>query len=149
MKSAVFFCALAFASASFAATHPFDVHDLVMMNRLGDPQLSPDGSKIAFQMRETDYAANKGTSGIWMLDLSAKDAKPVRLTDKEISASSPRWSADGKSIYYLAQAKGDEYTRVWRMAATPGSEPQRETPWPADINTFKLSPDGTTMLLSI
>jgi dipeptidyl aminopeptidase/acylaminoacyl peptidase len=149
MKSAIFFCALAFASGTLAATHPFGVHDLVMMNRVGDPQLSPDGKHVAFSMRETDYAANKGSSGIWTLDLSAQGAQPVRLTDKESSASSPRWSADGKSIYYLAQAKGDEYTRVWRMAATPGSAPQRETPWPADINTFKLSPDGTTMLLSI
>jgi dipeptidyl aminopeptidase/acylaminoacyl peptidase len=149
MKSAIFFCALAFASGTLAATHPFDVHDLVMMNRAGDPQLSPDGKHVAFSMRETDYAANKGSNGIWMLDLSAQDAKPVRLTDKEVSASSPRWSADGKSVYYLAQAKGDEYTRVWRMAATPGSAAQSETPWPADINTFKLSPDGTTMLLSI
>jgi dipeptidyl aminopeptidase/acylaminoacyl peptidase len=149
MKSAIFFCALAFATGAFAASHPFNANDLVMMNRLGDPQLSPDGSRIAFQMRETDYASNKGSNGIWTLDLSAHGAQPVRLTDKEISASSPRWSADGKSIYYLAQAKGDEYTRVWRMAAMPGSAPQSETPWPADINTFKLSPDGTTMLLSI
>jgi dipeptidyl aminopeptidase/acylaminoacyl peptidase len=149
MKSAIFACTLAFASGAFAAAHPFDVHDLVMMNRVSDPQLSPDGKHVAFTMRETDYAANKGSNGIWTLDLSAKDAKPVRLTDKDTSASSPRWSADGKSIYYLAQAKGDEYTRVWRMAATPGSAAQSETPWPADINTFKLSPDGTTMLLSI
>ena len=149
MKSAIFVCTLAFASGAFAAAHPFDVHDLVMMNRVGDPQLSPDGKHVAFSMRETDYAANKGSNGIWTLDLSATDAKPVRLTDKDISASSPRWSADGKSIYYLAQAKGDEYTRVWRMGATPGAAAQSETPWPADINTFKLSPDGTTMLLSI
>jgi dipeptidyl aminopeptidase/acylaminoacyl peptidase len=149
MKSAIFFCALAFASGSYAASHPFNANDLVMMNRAGDPQLSPDGRHVAFSMRETDYAANKGSNGIWMLDLSAKDAKPVRLTEREVSASSPRWSADGKSIYYLARAKGDEYTRVWRMAATPGSAAQSETPWPADINTFKLSPDGTTMLLSI
>ncbi|MHB8447528.1 MAG: S9 family peptidase [Rudaea sp.] len=149
MKPAVLFCALAFASGAFAASHPFDVHDLVMMNRVSDPQLSPDGEHVAFQMRETDYAANKGVSGIWILDLSAREAKPVRLTDKDISASSPRWSADGKSVYYLAQAKGDEYTRVWRMVAIPGAKPESETPWPADINTFKLSPDGATMLLSI
>jgi len=149
MKVAIVFCALVAASSAFAASHPFDVHDLVMMNRIGDPQLSPDGSKVAFQMRETDYAENRGITGIWVLDLSAKDAKPVRMTDKASNASSPRWSADGKSVYYLAQAKGDEYTRVWRTAATPGSAPQSETPWPADINTFKLSPDGSTMLLSI
>ncbi|MDE1961815.1 MAG: S9 family peptidase [Xanthomonadaceae bacterium] len=149
MKSALFFCALAFAPGAFAASHPFDVHDLVMMNRVSDPRLSPDGEHVAFQMRETDYAENKGVNGIWMLDLSARDAKPVRLTDKDISASSPRWSADGKSVYYLAQAKGDAYTRVWRMVAISGAKPESETPWPADINTFKLSPDGATMLLSI
>jgi hypothetical protein len=39
MKSAVFFCTLAFASGALAASHPFDVHDLVMMNRVSDPQL--------------------------------------------------------------------------------------------------------------
>ena len=149
MKSVVLFCALAFACGAFAASHPFDVHDLVMMNRVSDPQLSPDGRHVAFSMRETDYAANKGVSGIWMLDLSAQNAKPARLTDKDISASSPRWSADGKSVYYLAQAKGDEYTRVWRMVAIPGAKPESETPWPADINTYRLSPDGTMLLLSI
>lgn len=149
MKSALFFCSLVAASSAFAASHPFNVHDLVMMNRVSDPQLSPDGQHVLFSMRETDYAANRGSNGIWLLDLSAKDAKPVRLTDKDISASTPRWSADGKSVYYLAQTKGDEYTRVWRMAATPGSAPQSETPWPADINTFKLSPNGATMLLSV
>ena len=149
MKLAIAFCALVASSGVCAASHPFNVHDLVMMDRVSDPQLSPDGQHVLFSMRETDYAANKGTNGIWMLDLSAKDAKPVRMTDKDISASTPRWSADGKSVYYLAQAKGDEYTRVWRMAATPGAAPQSETPWPADINTFKLSPDGTAMLLSV
>jgi len=149
MKLAIAFCALVASSGVCAASHPFNVHDLVMMDRVSDPQLSPDGQHVLFSMRETDYAANKGTNGIWMLDLSAKDAKPVRMTDKDISASTPRWSADGKSVYYLAQAKGDEYTRVWRMAATPGAAPQSETPWPADINTFKLSPDGTTMLISV
>ncbi|MBS0487217.1 MAG: S9 family peptidase [Proteobacteria bacterium] len=149
MKFVFAFCALVAASGVYAASHPFNVHDLVMMNRVSDPQLSPDGRHVLFSMRETDYAANRGIYGIWLLDLSAKDAKPMRLTDKDISASTPRWSADGKSVYYLAQAKGDEYTRVWRMAATPGSAPQSETPWPADINTFKLSPDGTTMLLSV
>src|SRR5947208_1330904 len=31
--------------------HPFDVRDLVMMDRVSDPQISPDGKKVAYQLR--------------------------------------------------------------------------------------------------
>ena len=39
--------------------HPFNVRDLVMMDRVSDPQLSPDGRYAAFTVRRTDYAANR------------------------------------------------------------------------------------------
>ena len=49
--------------------HPFDVRDLVMMDRVSDPQLSPDGRYTAFGVRSTDYAANNGVNAIYVLDL--------------------------------------------------------------------------------
>ena len=52
--------AMAICAGASAAPHPFDVHDLVMLDRVSDPQLSPDGKWLAYQLRETDYAANKG-----------------------------------------------------------------------------------------
>jgi len=139
-------------SSAGAAPHPFNVHDLVMMDRVSDPQVSPDGKWIAYQLRETDYAANKGVNSIWLMALGDKNAVPVQLVKPAVMAtSSPRWSPDGKYIYFLAQAKDDEVTRVWRIAASTdvANAPAAETPWPADINNFKLSPDGKTMLLSI
>ena len=39
-------------------THPFSVHDMLAMERLSDPQMSPDGSVVAFTVRSTDLAAN-------------------------------------------------------------------------------------------
>ena len=122
MKFVFAFCALVAASGVYAASHPFNVHDLVMMNRVSDPQLSPDGQHVLFSMRETDYAANKGTNGIWMLDLSAKDAKPVRMTDKDISASTPRWSAPTE----WARAPSCAPWGAWRRAPT-GPAPTRPT----------------------
>ena len=139
-------------SSAGAAPHPFNVHDLVMMDRVSDPQVSPDGKWVAYQLRETDYAANKGVNSIWLMALGDKNAVPVQLVKPAVMAtSSPRWSPDGKYIYFLAQAKDDEVTRVWRIAASTdvANAPAAETPWPADINNFKLSPDGKTMLLSI
>src|ERR1700739_889052 len=81
---------LAWNASAADAPHPFDAKDLVMMDRVNDPQLSPDGNSAAFSVRETDYAANKGVTSIWMLDLSHADAQPQKLAQ----GNSPRWSAD-------------------------------------------------------
>src|SRR5690348_4203370 len=35
------------------APHPFNVRDLVMMDRVSDPQLSPDGRYAAYSLRST------------------------------------------------------------------------------------------------
>ncbi len=152
MKSVFVLFALTLVGSAFAASHPFNANDLVMMDRVSDPQISPDGKHAAYQLRETDYAANKGVNSIWLLDLTAKDAKPLALVKPGVMPStSPRWSADGKYVYFLAQAKDDAVTRVWRIAVNTdvANTPEAETPWPVDINNFKLSPDGQQMLLSI
>jgi dipeptidyl aminopeptidase/acylaminoacyl peptidase len=148
MKPAVFFCALAFASGALAASHPFNANDLIMMNRVGDPQLSPDGSKVAFQMRETDYAENKGVTGIWMVDARGGNAKPVELVSaKSMSANSPRWAADGAGVFFLAANKAGD-SALWRVAAVGGTAAQ-VSEVPLDINNYKFSPDGKSVLLSI
>ncbi|MEO8746265.1 MAG: S9 family peptidase, partial [Rhodanobacter sp.] len=131
--------------------HAFNVRDLVMMQQVSDPQLSPDGRYAAFGVRSTDYAANKGVNAIYVLDLSAKGATPVKVVDK---GSSARWSADGHSLYFMAPAK--DTTQLWRVdlggkdglnLATPAA-PVQVTTAPLDLGGFKLSPDGKQVLLS-
>jgi dipeptidyl aminopeptidase/acylaminoacyl peptidase len=137
--------ALAAAAPAFAASgaHPFDVHDLVMMDRLSDPSLGPDGKVVVFQVRETDYDANKGTNGIWIVPASG--GKTVRLTDKALNATTPRWAADG-SVYFLAPK--DSINQVWHVGANGGAA-RAVTEFPIDVNNFKLSPDGKRILLSM
>ncbi|HWU76007.1 MAG TPA: S9 family peptidase [Rhodanobacter sp.] len=139
---------------TFAKTegvHAFNVRDLVMMDRVSDPQLSPDGRYAAFGLRSTDYAANKGVNAIYVLDLDAKGAKPVKVIDKGGSA---RWSADGRSLYYLAAAKG--VSQLWRvdLGGNKGlnlvghAGAVQVSHGPLDINDYKLSPDSKRVLLS-
>ena len=61
------------------ATTPFTAADLVALNRVSDPQVSPDGRYVAYVIRETDLEANKGRTGVWLLDGTA-GAPPRRLT---------------------------------------------------------------------
>ena len=144
MKSLIF-AAFALSANSFAAPHAFDVHDLVMLDRVSEPQLSPDGHWLAYQLRETDYAANKGKNGIWLLDLAHANAPAQRLTDVGVNATSPRWSADGTAVYFLA--KGGDAMQVW--SRKPGAPALQLTNLPVDVNNFKLAPDGKAIALSI
>ena len=43
-----------------ATQKPFSVNELVRLERISDPRIAPNGNLIAYTLRETDYAANKG-----------------------------------------------------------------------------------------
>ncbi|HEX4481244.1 MAG TPA: S9 family peptidase, partial [Rudaea sp.] len=130
--------------------HPFNVRDLVILDRVSDPQFSPDGKHVAFQVRETDYADNKGVTSIWLLDLSDRAPAPEKIASTFV-ASSPRWSPDGKEIYFLAKPKGGKTTGVYRFHLDDNEKqtPEALTPYKVDVDNFKLSPDGKKLLLSI
>jgi dipeptidyl aminopeptidase/acylaminoacyl peptidase len=139
------------ADADSATPHPFSIRDLVMMDRVGDPQLSPDGRYALFTVRVTDYAANKGVTSIYVMDLN-KPPQPVKVVEK---GSSPRWAPDGKSIFYSAPKDG--VAQVWHRAfdadnakglALTVRTGDAVTTAPLDVGSFKLSPDGSKLLLS-
>lgn len=147
-KPLVAACLLAFCvgpvmAAGAGDTHPFNVQDLVMLKRLGDPQLSPNGSHVLFTVRRTDYDANRGVTAIYDLDLARQGAEPVKLVDK---ASSPRWSRDGKTVYFLSSRSGSN--QLWSVPAAGGT-PSQVTRYPVDVNNFTLSPDGTHVAVSM
>ncbi|HEV2539617.1 MAG TPA: S9 family peptidase [Frateuria sp.] len=133
------------------APHPFNVRDLVMMDRVSDPQLSPDGRYAAFGVRSTDYAANKGVNAIYVLDLK-KGGAPVKVADKGGSA---RWAPDGHRLYYVAASEG--VSQLWRLDLGTGDGGLNLAGHGAavqvshaalDLGGYKLSPDGKSVLLS-
>lgn len=132
--------------------HPFSINDLVMMERVSDPQLSPDGHRAAYNVRSTDYAANKGINAIYVQDLTEPVSKPIKVVAK---GSSPRWSPDGRNLYYIAQA--DDVAQLWRLdfpngkhgsELTAASAPVQVSHGQLDVDAYKLSPDGKSVLLS-
>jgi len=134
---------LAAVNAAASVPHPFGIHDLVMLDRVSDPQISPDGKRVAYQVRETDYEANKGKNGIWAIELGNPKAQASRLTDVTANATAPRWSADGSAIYY--QDKG----QIWRLPAGGKGAALQATNLALDINAYKFSADGRQVLLSL
>jgi len=134
------------ARAADGGNAPFTVEDLVLLKRITDPQLSPDGRQVAFVQRETDLDANKGRTSLWLLDLTPGTAQPRRLTDVRANDSSPRWSPDSRTLYFLSARSGS--SQVWRLALS-GGDPQRVTDYPLDVGALKLSPRGDLLALSM
>jgi dipeptidyl aminopeptidase/acylaminoacyl peptidase len=134
------------APAADGGNAPFTVEDLVLLKRITDPQLSPDGRQVAFVQRETDLDANKGRTSLWLLDLTPGTAQPRRLTDVRANDSSPRWSPDSRTLYFLSTRSGS--SQVWRLALS-GGDAQRVTDYPLDVGALKLSPRGDLLALSM
>ncbi|GAO39274.1 peptidase S9 family protein [Sphingomonas changbaiensis NBRC 104936] len=137
--------ALALGSAALTPTiaeaRPMTATDLATMRRIGAPATSPDGRWLVYQLRETDLAANKGRNHLWLLDLKAKNAAPVRIASgpADKSEHDPAFSADGKWIYFLSDAGGSD--QLWRVAASGGA-PEQLTSLSTDIGGFLLAPTG-------
>ena len=116
------FTALRFARQGETATHPFSVHDMLAMDRISDPQASPDGRRIVFTLRVTDLEENKGRNDLWLVNVDGTGLR--RLTTHPAGSSHGRWAPDGSVVYFLS-ARSDS-TQVWRISPD-GGEAERVT----------------------
>lgn len=149
MRTLVMFATLFLLSAGAALaqeTTPFTINDLARLDRVSDPQVSPDGRYVAFTVRETDYDANKGRTDLWLLDLDQPPPQARRLTQHEANDSNARWSPDGASLYFLSTRSGS--SQVWRLTLA-GGEAMQVTKFPVDVNALKVAPRGARLLVSL
>ncbi len=122
---------LAFVSFASIATaqdnHRLTIEELLKVRRVGDPQVSPDGGRVAFTIGDVNFDANKIITQIYVMPLDAGSMK--QLTSGDRSATSPRWSPGGKKIAYttggqiwVMDSNGDnkdQVTRISTNAAAP------------------------------
>jgi dipeptidyl aminopeptidase/acylaminoacyl peptidase len=73
---------------------------------VANPQVSPDGSVVAFTRVNVDEKKTGYETSIWMVATSGRD-EPVRLTNGKHDAQ-PRWSPDGRSIAFIRGGDKDE-----------------------------------------
>jgi len=130
------------ASASLADV--FTADHLVRIDRVGAPLVAPAGDRIVYAVRHTDMEADKGRYDLWLS--SAAGGEPRQLTTHEANDTSPAWSPDGRYVLFLS-ARGAT-KQVWRLPVD-GGEAQRVTDLPLDVGTFRLSPDGRQLVVSL
>ena len=101
---------------------PFTATEMMKLRRLADPQVSPDGSRVAFALTEVDLDGGKRNTDLWLVPVAG--GEPRRITSSPASDSRPRWSPDGTRIAFLSARDGS--SQVWALDLA-GGEPRKLT----------------------
>jgi dipeptidyl aminopeptidase/acylaminoacyl peptidase len=137
------------APAALAAQgkRAFTPADWYRVTNVSAPALSPDGGKVAFTVTTVREAQNRRHTEVWVVPTAGGEAQ--RYTSPGFESSAPRFSDDGKVLYFTSQRPGGRGTQwALRMDQPAGEAYQPATPvtftdgsQPAD-RSFTVSTTG-------
>jgi dipeptidyl aminopeptidase/acylaminoacyl peptidase len=91
----------ALPAAQAAAGKPaFSALDVFALEWASDPEISPDGSQVAYVRQSFDVKTDSRRRAIWLVGRDGGKHRP--LAGSASSQSSPRWSPDGKRLAFVA-----------------------------------------------
>ena len=106
----------------------------------GSPEISPDGSMIAYTVRETLMEGDESSflTHIWVA--KADGSMNRQFTRGDQSATNPQFSPDGTYLSFVSTRDGDR--QVYKMRVD-GGEANKVTSAENGVGSYSWSPDGT------
>lgn len=128
--------------------HPVGPNDIARVKSVADPQVDPSGTWVAYTVAETDVAADKSVSHLWMTSWDGK--RTVQLTNRpKESESTPRWSPDGRWLAFIS-SRGDEHEedQLWLLDRL-GGEARHLPGLRGSVTDIAWAPDGKSLVLTV
>jgi dipeptidyl aminopeptidase/acylaminoacyl peptidase len=135
--------ALAAAAGAAPAAKPFSVDDLLALQRVSSPALSPDGRLVAFTVARSAPEGDRLLSAVWVVP--AAGGAPRRMTGERERVSSPIFSPDGARVAFVSNRSGEDQAWVIDVA---GGEAVRATSLPGGVSEVLWTPDGAALLVT-
>jgi dipeptidyl aminopeptidase/acylaminoacyl peptidase len=98
----------------------FALNDWYKLTTLSAPAMSPDGSRIAFTVQTVNERDNKYHREVWVV--ATAGGAPVRYTSPSTESSNPRWSPDGKYLFFTSNRPGGKGPTWALRMDVPGGE---------------------------
>ena len=139
-----------------ATASAFQLEDLRKIVSLSEPQISPDGKRIAVIVSTPNWKTDKSKQELDLVDVATGARRALTLNRSDLS--SPRWSPDGMRLAFIARDSGgdadpdanndadddsaEKQDQVYIMPMH-GGDAMRVTSTAHGIEAFSWSPDGT------
>jgi dipeptidyl aminopeptidase/acylaminoacyl peptidase len=117
---------------------PISFDDLIGMQRIGDPQISPDGKTIAFVVTTYNKSENSSNSNIYLIPVDGGEIR--QLTTAKGGNFNPRWSRDGQTIAFISSRDGT--SQIYTIPLD-GGEANKITNISTGVNGLQWSPEGS------
>jgi dipeptidyl aminopeptidase/acylaminoacyl peptidase len=143
----VWLCAAqATAVEATAARRTLTTNDFYRIQDLSDPQVSPDGSWVAYVVTTNDREADEARSAIWMV--SWDGSQRLALTPAADGTAKPRWSPDGRYLAFLATPSGSDKAQVMLLDRR-GGDARQLTSVSGDIGEYAWAPDSKRLAFTM
>lgn len=131
---------LAHQAAGPVARRALTFEDLIALDAVSDPQISPDGTWVAFVVTDYSLEDNRGNSDIWIVPPAGGQAR--RLTQSPSSDNQPRWSPDSRKLAFVSGRGGSPQVHIMDLA---GGEARKISDIATGVANLVWSPDGKWM----
>jgi len=121
--------------------------DLFKFVWIADPQISPDGSRVAFVRVWVNQKADRYENALWIVPAGGGASRQITAGPRD---SSPRWSPDGKTLGFVRSPEKDGRPQPPQifLLSLDGGEARQLTDVPRGAGGFEWSPDGKTIAFS-
>lgn len=149
--AAAFCFAAPLAAEQPARTHDITVDDYFTQADVFEIAISFDGRFVAYTEGRWQHSTDDRKADLWVVETANRKSR--RLTFDRASDRSPKWSADGRSIYFLGNRKRegekqppyDGKAQVWRIDVDGGA-PFAVTRVEGGVGMFDLTRDGQSLI---
>lgn len=99
---------------------PVTAQDLTRLRGVSDPQISPDGRRVAFVVTTASEDKDEYLSNVWVVDVETASPRP--FTTGPTRDTAPRWSPDGRWLAFVSDRGPKKKPQLYVMPAD-GGEP--------------------------